>query len=100
MLSTIIPSLMSKRLKPDIGFLLYPTLFTHNAGIGIVQFDVKSGQVETNLITALGCLEKLAYENVSLSSEPALRCLPFFEENLYREKFLPKRVGYHHIYLV
>lgn len=50
---------------------------------GIVQFDVKAGQIETNVKTLLGHLEGLAAENVSLAVLPEMFSCSFDNENLY-----------------
>ncbi len=49
---------------------------------GVVQFDIKSGQVETNLNTALGYLEKLACDNVNLAVLPEMFSCSFDNTNL------------------
>lgn len=51
---------------------------------GVVQFDVKNGQIETNLKTALGYLEKLASQDVSLAVLPEMFSCSFDNENLRR----------------
>ena len=42
----------------------------NNFKAGVVQFDVKNGQNKANLETALGYLEKLASDNVSIAVLP------------------------------
>ncbi len=59
-----------------------------NFKAGIVQFDVKTGQVENNLNTALGYLEKLAAENVCLAVLPEMFSCSFDNENLSRHSSL------------
>lgn len=49
---------------------------------GVVQFDVKKGQIETNLTAALGYLEKLASDNVSLAVLPEMFSCSFDNDNL------------------
>lgn len=49
---------------------------------GAVQFDVKKGQIETNLTTALGYLEKLASDDVSLAVLPEMFSCSFDNEKL------------------
>ena len=41
---------------------------------GVVKFDVKSGQIEVNLNTALGYLEKLASDSVNLAEIGRASC--------------------------
>ncbi|WP_299978834.1 carbon-nitrogen family hydrolase [Desulfobacula sp.] len=53
-----------------------------NFKAGVVQFDVENGQIETNLNTALGYLETLASENVSLAVLPEMFSCSFDNENL------------------
>ncbi|MBU8849136.1 MAG: carbon-nitrogen family hydrolase [Desulfobacterales bacterium] len=53
-----------------------------NFKAGVIQFDVKNGQNETNLNTALGYLETLASENVSLAVLPEMFSCSFDNENL------------------
>ena len=54
----------------------------NNFKAGAVQFDVKNGQNETNLKTALRHLEKLASDNVSLAVLPEMFSCSFDNENL------------------
>ena len=49
---------------------------------GVVQFDIKSGQIETNLNTALGYLEKLASDDVTLAVLPEMFSCSFDNTNL------------------
>lgn len=49
---------------------------------GLVQFDVKNGQVEHNLKTALGYLEELALKKSSLAVLPEMFSCSFDNENL------------------
>ena len=64
----------------------------NNFKAGLVQFDVKSGQVETNLNTALGHLEKLAAKNVSLAVLPEMFSCSFDNENLSKHSKLSDKV--------
>ncbi|MCK5348252.1 MAG: carbon-nitrogen family hydrolase [Desulfobacula sp.] len=49
---------------------------------GVVQFDVKNGQIETNLDTTLGYLEELASQSVCLAVLPEMFSCSFDNENL------------------
>lgn len=53
-----------------------------NFKAGVVQFDVKNGQVEANVKTVLGYLEHLASQNVSLAVLPEMFSCSFDNENL------------------
>ncbi|MBU0462594.1 MAG: carbon-nitrogen family hydrolase [Proteobacteria bacterium] len=64
----------------------------NNFKAGVVQFDVKSGQVETNLNTVFGHLEKLASENVSLAVLPEMFSCSFDNENLSKHSKLSDKV--------
>ncbi|WP_457552292.1 carbon-nitrogen family hydrolase [Desulfobacula sp.] len=54
----------------------------NNFKAGVVQFDVKNGQVEANLNTALRHLEKLAAKNISLAVLPEMFSCSFDNEKL------------------
>ncbi len=54
----------------------------NNFKAGVVQFDVKNGQNEANLETALRHLEELASNNVSLAVLPEMFSCSFDNENL------------------
>ncbi len=49
---------------------------------GVVQFDVKNGQNEANLNTALGYIGELAFQGVSLAVLPEMFTCSFDNENL------------------
>ena len=51
---------------------------------GVVQFDVKAGQIETNLKTALGYLADLASQQVSLAVLPEMFSCSFDNDHLSR----------------
>lgn len=53
-----------------------------NFKAGVVQFDVQKGQIETNVDTVLGYLDKLAIENVALAVLPEMFSCSFDNENL------------------
>ncbi len=59
---------------------------------GVVQFDVKSGQIEANLNTALGYLEKLACDSVNLAVLPEMFSCSFDNENLEQHSKLTGKV--------
>ena len=66
---------------------------------GFVQFDVKTGQIETNLNTALKYLEKLALDNVDLAVLPEMFSCSFDNENLkqhskFTDKVLERLSGF------
>ena len=53
-----------------------------NFRAGVVQFDIKSGQIKTNLNTILGYLEQLACDNVNLAVLPEMFSCSFDNTNL------------------
>ncbi len=59
---------------------------------GLVQFDVKSGQIEANLNILLGHLEKLASDNVNLAVLPEMFSCSFDNENLRKHSKLTDKV--------
>jgi len=59
---------------------------------GLVQFDVKPGQIEANLNTLLGHLEKLASYNVNLAVLPEMFSCSFDNENLKQHSKLTEKV--------
>ena len=59
---------------------------------GVVQFDVKSGQIEANLNTALGYLEKLASDSVNLAVLPEMFSCSFDNVNLKQHSKLTEKV--------
>ena len=59
---------------------------------GVVQFDVKSGQIEANLNAALGYLEKLACDCVNLAVLPEMFSCSFDNENLKKHSKLTGKV--------
>jgi len=54
-----------------------------NFKAGVVQFDVKKGQIEDNLNTAIGHLEKMVSQKVSLAVLPEMFTCSFDKENLH-----------------
>ncbi len=65
---------------------------TEKLKAGVVQFDVKAGQVEANLNTALGYLEKLASDNVNLAVLPEMFSCSFDNEHLKKHSKLTHRI--------
>ena len=59
---------------------------------GVVQFDVKNGQVEANLNTAFGYLAKLASDNVCLAVLPEMFSCSFDNENLKEHARLTEKI--------
>ncbi len=59
---------------------------------GVVQFDIKSGQIEANLKTALGYLEKLACDSVNLAVLPEMFSCSFDNKNLKQHSKLTDKV--------
>ncbi|MCP4672132.1 MAG: carbon-nitrogen family hydrolase [Desulfobacula sp.] len=59
---------------------------------GVVQFDVKAGQIEANLNSILGYLEKLASNSVNLAVLPEMFSCSFDNENLRQHAKLTNKV--------
>jgi len=59
---------------------------------GVVQFDVKIGQIETNLTTVFGHLEKLASQKVSLAVLPEMFSGSFDNENLKEQSSFTQNI--------
>ena len=59
---------------------------------GVVQFDVKNGQIETNFNAVLGYLEELASKNVCLAVLPEMFSCSFDNENLKEHSKFTKKI--------
>ena len=64
----------------------------NNFKAGIVQFDVKSGQNETNLDTALGYLAKLVSKKVTLAVLPEMFSCSFDNESLIKHSGFSQKI--------
>jgi predicted amidohydrolase len=64
----------------------------NNFKVGVVQFDVKNGQIEANLNTVFGYLKKMVSENVSLAVLPEMFSCSFDNENLREHSRLTDNV--------
>ncbi|MBU1340438.1 MAG: carbon-nitrogen family hydrolase [Proteobacteria bacterium] len=60
--------------------------------VGVVQFDVRNGQNDANLTTALGYLAQLSAQNVCLAVLPEMFSCSFDNENLNKHSKLYQRI--------